>query len=77
MDEWVKREAVRRKTLGDQRDIATVAAEVQAELDALAPPAPGPDDVVTVNRQRLPDGIERIVTVKGDGSEHVVEGRWK
>jgi autotransporter adhesin len=78
MDEFVAKEAIRRKTLGDARDVRTVAAEVKSELDTLIPPVVvGAKEVAAINIQRLKDGTERRITILGDGTETVEEARWR
>ena len=78
MERFIAEQAIERRTRGDARDIATVAAEIQTEWATLYPPKViGPKEVVATNIQKLPNGTMKKIVTLGDGSETVEESRWR
>lgn len=59
--------AYQQRRAGDARPLSEIVAEIRADAAALAPPPPGPDDVVGMGEMVLPDGTVERWQVLGDG----------
>jgi len=57
------------RAAGDARPLADLAAQVEADLSALEPPAPTGKAVVGVQLVKRPDGSETKIEVMADGTE--------
>lgn len=57
---------------GDVRPLAEIVAQIEADATALAPPPPGPGDVIGSRRVVRGDEVLEHVEILGDGTERPV-----
>ena len=64
----ILRLAYQRQADGDTRELSAIVADVRADLAALQPPAPGPNDEAGF-KSELIGGVRKNYKIMGDGSQ--------